>query len=106
MRIGGNQGLTINKKIIFYFLLVVCFAIKTSSFFCPSDEFFMLCHYVRNDRLFSLVFSLLMIKLRKYLKLCPFRDKISVEKTEQSALRRPDRDGIWIEKYCVLVCHL
>ena len=43
----------------------------------------------------------LMIKWRKYLKRCPFRDKISVEKAEQSALRRPSGDGIWIEKYCV-----
>ena len=42
-----------------------------------------------------------MIKWRKYLKRCPFRDKISVEKIEQPALRRPFWDGIWIEKYCV-----
>ena len=42
-----------------------------------------------------------MIKWRKYLKRCPFRDKISVEKAEQLALRRPFGDGIWIEKYCV-----
>ena len=35
------------------------------------------------------------------MKRCPFRDKISVEKAEQLALRRPLGDGIWIEKYCV-----
>ena len=42
-----------------------------------------------------------MIKWRKYLKRCPFRDKISVEKAEQLALRLPFGDGIWIEKYYV-----
>ena len=42
-----------------------------------------------------------MIKWRRYLERCPFRDKISVEKAEQPALRRPFGDGIWIEKYCV-----
>ena len=37
-----------------------------------------------------------MIKLRKYFKRRPFRDKISVEKAGQSVLRRPFGDGMMI----------
>ena len=42
-----------------------------------------------------------MEKWRKYWRRFPVREKISVEETDLHALRRPVRDGIWIEKYGV-----